>query len=79
MAGRCDMKDDSVLRQAILAAEFGRQPLIIPNGIDCHRFTPGPRAQITPTATMVCRAEAQVLSPNRQTHIGWRLQRLEYV
>jgi hypothetical protein len=40
--------------QAILTSEFGRQPLIIPNGVDCHRFTPGPRSRLAPTSTVAC-------------------------
>ena len=48
--------------QAILTSEFGRQPLIIPNGVDCHRFTPGPRSRLPPTSTMACTPGGQVLS-----------------
>jgi hypothetical protein len=51
-------------RQAILATEFGRQPLIIPNGIDCHRFTPGPRTQLPPTTTLLCTPGAAQVRSN---------------
>mmetsp|Transcript_6975 Transcript_6975/g.20372 ORF Transcript_6975/g.20372 Transcript_6975/m.20372 type:complete len:726 (+) Transcript_6975:386-2563(+) len=40
--------------QAILKAEFGRASLIIPNGIDCHRFTPGARSNRQPSKTIHC-------------------------
>lgn len=32
----------------ILLSEFGRRPMLIPNGVDCERFYPGPRAHISP-------------------------------
>ena len=51
--------------QAILASEFGRQPLIIPNSVDCHRFTPGPRSRLPPTSTMACVPGGQVPTATR--------------
>ena len=32
----------------ILGEEFGRNPVLIPNGIDCKRFEPGPRDKPLP-------------------------------
>jgi hypothetical protein len=57
----CALAAVSEAVQAILGSEFGRQPLIIPNGIDCHRFTPGPRSRLQPTTTMACVPNGQVL------------------
>ena len=34
--------------QNILSSEFGRTPLLIPNGVDCERFFPGPRTALRP-------------------------------
>lgn len=49
--------------QAILEAEFGRASLIIPNGIDCHRFTPGPRSTRQPSKTIHCTPDGAVPLP----------------
>jgi glycosyltransferase involved in cell wall biosynthesis len=62
----CALAAVSEAVQTILGTEFGRQPLIIPNGIDCHRFTPGPRSHIPPTATMLCVPGGQGLPPPPQ-------------
>ncbi len=35
--------------QNILEADFGRQALLIPNGVDCLRFQPGPNTRLPPT------------------------------
>ena len=34
--------------QNILSSEFGRTPLLIPNGVNCERFFPGPRTALRP-------------------------------
>ena len=34
--------------QNILSSEFGRTPLLIPNGVDCERFFPGARSGLRP-------------------------------
>ncbi|KAK9815607.1 hypothetical protein WJX72_006662 [[Myrmecia] bisecta] len=39
--------------QSILAHEFGRHALIIPNDIDCERFCPGPRALYPPDKVLL--------------------------
>lgn len=57
----CAVASVSEAVQAILSSEFGRNPLIIPNGIDCLRFTPGGFASQSPTRTLVCEGPAQVL------------------
>jgi hypothetical protein len=38
--------------RGILAQQFGRSPLLIPNGVDCDRFFPGPPARVRPTAVL---------------------------
>ena len=32
--------------------QFGRSALLIPNGVDCDRFFPGPPAHVRPTAIL---------------------------
>ena len=32
--------------------QFGRSAVLIPNGVDCDRFFPGPPAHVRPTATL---------------------------
>jgi glycosyltransferase involved in cell wall biosynthesis len=44
----CVLAGVSPAVQDILAAEFGRVPLLLPNGIDAERFAPGPRAPEAP-------------------------------
>ena len=38
--------------RAILAQQFGRATLLVPNGVDCDRFFPGPPAAVRPTALL---------------------------
>lgn len=35
--------------QNILAQEFGRSSICVPNAVDCQRFCPGPMAEIPPS------------------------------
>ena len=37
---------------SILSSEFGRSSLVIPNGVDCNRFFPGPRQAFVPTSIL---------------------------
>ena len=46
--------------QSILAQQFGRSSLLIPNGVDCDRFFPGPPTDVAPTATLSSPTKAQV-------------------
>jgi hypothetical protein len=39
----CALAGVSSAVQDVLSAEFGRTAQLIPNGIDCQRFCPGPR------------------------------------
>ncbi|CAL5221708.1 g3949 [Coccomyxa viridis] len=38
--------------QSILAQQFGRSSLLIPNGVDCDRFFPGPPSDVLPSAIL---------------------------
>ncbi|KAK9831116.1 hypothetical protein WJX74_003873 [Apatococcus lobatus] len=38
---------------SVLSSEFGRSSLIIPNGVDCNRFFPGPHQAHLPTNLLV--------------------------
>ena len=46
--------------QSILAQQFGRSSLLIPNGVDCDRFFPGPPTDVLPTAIFSSPTKAQV-------------------
>ncbi len=46
--------------QSILAQQFGRSSLLIPNGVDCDRFFPGPPTDVAPTAILSSPTKAQV-------------------
>lgn len=46
--------------QAILARQFGRSSLLIPNGVDCDRFFPGPPSDALPSAILSSPTKAQV-------------------
>ena len=47
--------------QSILSSEFGRNPLLIPNGVDCERFFPGPRTTVSPSMILTApQAKGQV-------------------
>ena len=37
---------------AVLGSQFGRAPVLLPNGVDCGRFSPGPRSARPPDATL---------------------------
>ena len=50
--------------QSILAQQFGRSSLLIPNGVDCDRFFPGPPTDVAPTA---------ILSSPTKAQVGWIL------
>ncbi|CAK0780281.1 hypothetical protein CVIRNUC_004997 [Coccomyxa viridis] len=45
--------------QSILAQQFGRSSLLIPNGVDCDRFFPGPPTDVAPTAILSSPTKAQ--------------------
>ena len=47
--------------QSILAQQFGRSSLLIPNGVDCDRFFPGPPTDVAPTAILSSPTKAQVI------------------
>ena len=47
----------------ILAGQFRRSPLTVPNGVDCGRFAPGRRAALQPTATVAYPGGQVVSSP----------------
>lgn len=46
--------------QSILAHQFGRSSLLIPNGVDCDRFFPGPATDVLPSAILSSPTKAQV-------------------
>jgi hypothetical protein len=46
--------------QAILVQQFGRSSLLIPNGVDCDRFFPGPPADAQPTAILASPSKVEV-------------------
>lgn len=46
--------------RAILQSQFGRSSLLIPNGVDCDRFFPGPPAAMPPTAILTPPSKGQV-------------------
>ena len=48
--------------QSILAQQFGRSSLLIPNGVDCDRFFPGPPTDVAPTAILSSPTKAQVIN-----------------
>ena len=37
---------------AVLGSQFGRAPVLLPNGVDCVRFSPGVRSARPPDATL---------------------------
>ena len=37
---------------AVLGSQFGRAPVLLPNGVDCARFSPGVRSTRPPDATL---------------------------
>lgn len=37
---------------AVLGSQFGRAPVLLPNGVDCARFSPGARSPRPPDATL---------------------------
>jgi hypothetical protein len=41
--------------QAILASQFGRRALLLPNGVDCRAFAPGPREPEAPAVAFELR------------------------
>ena len=46
--------------QSILAQQFGRSSLLIPNGVDCDRFFPGPPSDVLPSAILSSPTKTQV-------------------
>lgn len=61
--------------QNILGAEFGRNPLLIPNGVDCERFFPGPRAHLQPSLVI----SAPPLKGNASAPLFWNLPSHSYL
>ncbi len=51
--------------QSILAQQFGRSSLLIPNGVDCDRFFPGPPSDVLPSAILSSPTKTQVRPPVR--------------
>lgn len=49
----CVLAGVSTAVQDILSQEFGRSSVLIPNGIDCNRFSPGPRNAPLPTRAVL--------------------------
>lgn len=48
---------------SVLSSEFGRSSLIIPNGVDCNRFSPGPFQAQMPTSRLVASPDEVTSSP----------------
>ncbi|CAL8468850.1 g8391 [Coccomyxa elongata] len=46
--------------RTILQRQFGRSSLLIPNGVDCDRFFPGPPAAAAPTAVLASPSKGHV-------------------
>ncbi len=53
----CALAGVSTAVQSILSQEFGRNSLLIPNGIDCARFSPGPRSGPAPAPRLTLAAD----------------------
>ncbi|EIE22198.1 UDP-Glycosyltransferase/glycogen phosphorylase [Coccomyxa subellipsoidea C-169] len=56
--------------RAILQRQFGRSSLLIPNGVDCDRFFPGPPAAVPPTAALTSPSKGQ--EKRGEEHAGRR-------
>lgn len=56
--------------QNILAQEFGRVSICIPNAVDCQRFFPGPPADIAPSFILTTvKGQVQLPRPSLQPQL----------